>query len=59
MSSKIRAKFIDHMKFYGLSKETRRSYITGVKGLAKYYHQSPEKLTDDQVRAYFHHTVWD
>ena len=57
MSSKIREKFIDRMKFYGLTKETRRSYITGVKGLAKHYHQSPEKLTDDQVRAYFHHLI--
>jgi len=57
MSSKIRAKFIDHMKFCGLSKETQRSYITGVKGLARHYHQSPVKLTDDQVRAYFHHLI--
>lgn len=57
MSSKIREKFIDRMKFYGLTKETRRSYITGVKGLVKHYHQSPEQLTDDQVRAYFHHLI--
>ena len=54
MSSKIREKLIDHMEFNGLSKETQRSYINGVKGLVKHYYQSPEKLTDDQIRAYFH-----
>jgi site-specific recombinase XerD len=57
MSSKIREKFITHMEFYGLSKQTQRGYITGVKGLAKHYCQSPETLTDDQVRAYFHHLL--
>ena len=57
MSSTIRKKFIEHMEFYGLSPHTQKGYITGVKGLAKYYNQSPETLTDDQVRAYFHHLL--
>lgn len=59
MSTPIRAKFIEHMEFLGLSKQTQRSYITGVKGLAKYHNQSPEKLTDDQVRAYFRYLLLD
>ena len=45
------------MKFLGLAKHTQRSYINGVKGLAKYHNQSPEKLTDDQVRSYFRHLI--
>ena len=45
MSTPIRAKFIEHMEFLGLAKQTQRSYINGVKGLAKYHNQSPEKLT--------------
>ena len=57
MSTTIRAKFVEHMEFLGLSKQTQRSYITGVKGLAKYHNQSPEQLTDDQVRAYFRHLI--
>ena len=57
MSSKIREKFVDHMELYGLSKFTQKGYITGVKGLAKHYNQSPETLTDDQVRAYFRHLL--
>ena len=57
MSTTIRAKFIEHMEFLGLAKQTQRSYINGVKGLAKYHNQSPEQLTDDQVRSYFRHLL--
>lgn len=57
MSTTIRKKFVDHMELYGLSKATQKGYITGVKGLAKYYRQSPDTLTDDQVREYFRHLL--
>ena len=57
MSSKIREKFVEHMKLRGLSKQTQRGYVTGVKGLARYYCKSPETLSDDQVRAYFHYLL--
>lgn len=57
MSTAIRDKFIEHMEFSGIAKHTQRSYITGVKGLARYHNQSPERLTDDQVRAYFRHLL--
>ena len=36
MGTKIRDKFIEHMEFTGLAKQTQRSYITGVKGLANH-----------------------
>jgi integrase len=45
------------MELFGLSKQTQRSYITGVKGLAQHHNQSPETLSDDQVRAYFRHLI--
>jgi site-specific recombinase XerD len=57
MSTAIRDKLIEHMEFSGIAKHTQRSYITGVKGLANYHNQSPEKLSDDQVRAYFRHLL--
>ena len=57
MSTTIKDKFIEHMRFSGIAEHTQRSYITGVKGLAKYHNQSPEKLTDDQVRKYFRHLL--
>jgi integrase/recombinase XerD len=57
MGTKIRDKFIEHMELFGLAKQTQRSYISGVKGLAKYHNKSPETLTNDQVRAYFRHLI--
>lgn len=57
MSSKIRNKFVEHMEVFDLTKQTQRSYISGVKGLASYYKQSPELITNDQVRGYFRHLL--
>ena len=57
MGSKIREKFVEHMEFFGLAKQTQRGYISGVRCLANPYNQSPERLTDDQGRAYFHHLI--
>jgi len=34
MSSPIRDKFVEHMKFHGLTHETQRGYISGVRCLA-------------------------
>ena len=57
MSSKIRKKFNDHMEYHGLARQTKKGYITAIKGLAEHYNQSPDTLTDDQVRAYFRHLL--
>ena len=34
MSSQIREKFVEHMEFFGLAKQTQRGYISGVRCLA-------------------------
>nr|WP_176360076.1 site-specific integrase [Desulfosediminicola ganghwensis] len=57
MSSPIRDEFVEHMNFHGLTHETQRGYISGVRCLAKHYNQSPEKLSNDQVRGYFRHLL--
>ena len=57
MGSQIREKFVEHMEFFGLAKQTQRGYISGVRCLANHYNQSPETLTDDQVRSYFRHLI--
>jgi integrase/recombinase XerD len=59
MGSKIREKFVEHMEFFGLTKETQRGYISGVRCLARHYNQSPETLTDDEVRAYFRYLLME
>ena len=59
MSSKIREKFTEHMELFSLTKEPQRGYISGVRCLAKHYNQSPETLTNEQVRAYSHHLLME
>ncbi len=57
MSSELRAKLIAQMNLHGLAKHTQRGYVTSVRGLAAYHKQSPAKLTDEQIRAYFRHLI--
>ena len=59
MSSTIREKFVGHMELFSLTKETQRGYISGVRCLAKHYNQSPETLTNEQVRAYFRYLLME
>ena len=40
MSNPIKDKFIEHMQFFGLTKETQRGYISAVRCLAS---QQPSK----------------
>ena len=57
MSSELRTKLIAEMDLHGLAANTQRGYVTSVRGLAAYYKESPEKLTDEQVREYFRHLL--
>jgi integrase len=59
MTSDLRTQFINHMTLQRFSHHTKRLYVTGVKGLAKYYGQSPDTLTNDQVQDYFRHLLED
>jgi integrase len=40
------------MKLQRFSKSTQKNYLLAVKGLARYYNQSPETLSQDQIQAY-------
>jgi len=55
--SDLRNQLLDRMNLYGFSEHTKHGYVTGVKGLAKFYNESPDKLTDEQVRDYFRHLL--
>jgi site-specific recombinase XerD len=57
MSSELRSKLIAQMTLHGLAPHTQRSYVMSVKLLAGYCKQSPEMLTDEQIRAYFRHLI--
>jgi len=57
MSSELRTKLIARMNLHGLSPHTKRGYVMSVRLLATYYKQSPETLTNEQIRGYFHHLI--
>ena len=57
MSNPVREKFEEHMQLHGLTQETRRRYISGVRCLANHYQLSPDHITDNQVRNYFQHLL--
>jgi len=49
----LRQKMIDAMLVRGFSERTHRSYLDAITQLAKYYHRSPDKLSIDELQAYF------
>jgi integrase/recombinase XerD len=55
--SDLRNQLLDRMNLYGFSEHTKRGYVTGINGLAKFYKQSPDQLTDEQVRGYFRYLL--
>ena len=57
MGSDLRTQLIDRMNLYGFSEHTKHGYVSSVKCLAKFYNQSPDQLTDDQVRDYLRHLL--
>lgn len=43
---------ITAMQVRGFSPRTHQSYLSAIRGLARYYRQSPERLDQDQIRTY-------
>ncbi len=52
MSTELRTQFLNYMTLQRFSKDTKRHYVMAVNGLAKFYNQSPDKLTNDQIQEY-------
>jgi len=51
--TELRKKMIRTMELRDLSKNTQRSYLAAVSGLAKYYMQSPDQVTKEMMEDYF------
>lgn len=49
---KLREKMTEDMKLNGLSESTQLAYIKQVKSYAMHYNQSPDKLTEEDLRKY-------
>ena len=48
----LRQNFIRELVIRGTSPRTQASYIATVYSLAKYYHQSPDQISDEQLKDY-------
>lgn len=50
--STLRQRFIDEMEVRGLSRHTKDSYLGFVSRLSRHYRRAPDKLSDDELKAY-------
>ena len=57
--TELRRRMDDDMLARGLSDRTRESYLWAVTGLARYYHRSPDQISDAEVQTYLLHLLRD
>lgn len=55
--SELRERMIKEMQLRNFSRSTQEGYLYSVKGLAKYYHRSPDKITPEEVKNYILHLL--
>jgi len=48
----LRQKLIDEIQLRGFSLHTQDSYIRTALGLARHYHRSPDRISDEELKAY-------
>ncbi len=53
----LRERMENDLIIRGLSVNTQRSYLTAVKGLAKYYRRRPDELSTAEVQRYLRHLI--
>lgn len=51
----LRTKMIEEIRLRNFSVRTEQSYVSAMAGLVKYYRQSPDQLSQEQIRAYLLH----
>ena len=55
----LRQRMLEDMRIRNLSSETQTSYVNHVARFARYFHQSPERLGAEDIRAYQLHLIND
>jgi len=55
--SELRTRMIRDMALRGFSPRTHEAYIAAVVKLAKYYHRSPDQLSNEEVQAYLAYLI--
>lgn len=55
----LRYNFIRELVIRGMSPRTQESYVGAVYRLAKYYHRSPDQISDEELKNYIFHLAND
>jgi len=55
--TELRRRMDDDMLARGLADRTRESYLWAVTGLARFYHRSPDQISDEEIQAYLVHLI--
>ena len=53
----LREEMLKQMRLHRLAPKTQQAYVDAVKGLARFYHQSPDRFTPRQLQDYLHHLL--
>ena len=59
MSTDLRTKFLNYMTVQRFADHTKRSYVTSIRGLSKFYKKPPDLLTNDQIQEYIRYLLED
>ena len=57
MSSKLRDQFLDYMTLHRFSRHTKKNYTLVMQGLTRFYNQSPDTLSEEQIQKYLLHLI--
>lgn len=57
--TELRRRMDEAMIVRGMADRTREAYLWAVTGLAKFYHRSPDQISDAEVQAYLLHLIRD
>lgn len=57
--TELRTKMIRAMELKNLSHQTHKSYLAAVTGIARFYNQSPDKMTKEQIEDYLLYLIKD
>ncbi len=53
----LRQRRVDDMKLRGLSANTQQAYVLAVRQLAEHYRRPPDRISEEELRAYFLHLI--
>lgn len=59
MATELRTKFESFLIIHRKAPKTQQAYLAVVKGIANYFHRSPDQLNNDQIQEYLAHLVKD